>query len=454
MTNSSFKLRIFLFLIGMTSIYPSAAQNTNFNNLLDSAKWQNLFPRRAGIQEDHNQGYTDDFYSFNNFKQALEDMSDYLVTIRTKNNNGIWISVKKKSTNITYDYFGNESSWNTADGESFEMEVDFQDFINRNDSVNNKRELSAFLANISKETTGGWQYPVDSSALYGAYCNWGLYYVKELGYDSMDKGAYSDASVDYPAVDTVGYYGRGPIQLSWNYNYGQFSKFLFNDKNILLENPDTIAQDGVLAFKSAIWFWMMPQCPKPSCHQVMHNLWQPKEDTYIAGKMYKKGFAHTNNIINGGLECRHTSTPEFSLKVELRSQLYKYYLAILGLSDSQIALEDTYDYTTICNDFDSSAMEAYQNCSLDEIATDIDLKSINLNIFPNPVSDQINISFENSGNYSLTIFNISGQKVFSQININNNISIDASILNSGLYILRVFDNVSNYSLYNKRILIL
>jgi hypothetical protein len=129
-------------------------------------------------------------------------------------------------------------------------------------------------------------------------------------------------------------------------------------------------------------------------------------------------------------------------------------LAILGLSDSQIALEDTYDYTTICNDFDSSAMEAYQNCSLNEIATDIDLKSINLNIFPNPVSDQINISFENSGNYSLTIFNISGQKVFSQININNNISIDASLLNSGLYILRVFDNVSNYSLYNKRILIL
>ena len=198
----------------------------------------------------------------------------------------------------------------------------------------------------------------------------------------------------------------------------------------------------------------MPQCPKPSCHQVMHNLWQPKEDTYSAGKMYKKGFAHTNNIINGGLECRDTSTDEFFKKVELRSKLYKYYLAILGLSDSQIALEDTYDYTTICNDFDSSAMEAYQNCSLDEIATDIDLKSINLNIFPNPVSDQINISFENSGNYSLTIFNISGQKVFSQININNNISIDASLLNSGLYILRVFDNVSNYSLYNKRILIL
>ena len=125
MINSSFKFRILLFLFVVTFIYPTVGQNTIFKNLLDSTKWQNLFPRRAGIQDDHNQGYTHDFYSFNNFKQALDEMSDYLVTIRTKNNNGIWISIKRKSTNVAYDYFGNESSWNAAYGESFEMEVDF-----------------------------------------------------------------------------------------------------------------------------------------------------------------------------------------------------------------------------------------------------------------------------------------------------------------------------------------
>lgn len=447
-------LRLFALLLSVVIVNFSVAQSINIENLLDSTKWENLFPQRAGIQENHNQGYSHDFYSYSNFKQALEDMSDYLVTIRTNNNYGVWISVKRKSTNLSYDYYGDESSWTDAQGESFVMEVDFQDFLNRNDSINNKRELSAFLANISKETTGGWQYPVDSSALYGAYCNWGLYYVKELGFETMNLGSYSDASAIYPAVDTVGYYGRGPIQLSWNYNYGQFSKFLFNDKNILLQNPDTIAQDGVLAFKSAIWFWMMPQCPKPSCHQVMHDLWQPAENIYTSDKMYKKGFAHTNNIINGGLECRETSTPEFSLKVELRSQLYKYYLAVVGLSDSQIALEDTDNYTTVCNDFESSAMESYQNCSLKEVITGIDFKSSNFHIFPNPVSNQINIRFENSSDYSITILNVNGQKVYNKFNVNSSISIDASAFKSGVYVVRIFDNISNYSLDNQRILVL
>lgn len=37
----------------------------------------------------------------------------------------------------------------------------------------------------------------------------------------------------------------------------------------LLNQPDLVAQDAVLAFKTALWFWMTPQFPKPSCHDVM-----------------------------------------------------------------------------------------------------------------------------------------------------------------------------------------
>ena len=59
----------------------------------------------------------------------------------------------------------------------------------------------------------------------------------------MDKGAYSDASADYPAVDAVCYYGRGPIQLSWNYNYGQASHFIYGDKTVLLNDPDAVSSD-------------------------------------------------------------------------------------------------------------------------------------------------------------------------------------------------------------------
>lgn len=36
-----------------------------------------------------------------------------------------------------------------------------------------------------------------------------------------------------------------------------------------LNNPEIVASDPVIAFKTAIWFWMTPQSPKPSCHDVM-----------------------------------------------------------------------------------------------------------------------------------------------------------------------------------------
>lgn len=236
--------------------------------------------------------------------------------------------------------------------------------LKRVSTVNNKRELAAFLANISKETTGGWQTPVGGGSA-GDYAQWGLYFVHEVGYSSTTSaGTYSQAHAEYPPNANKGYYGRGPIQLSWNYNYGQFSKFIFNDKNVLLNNPDTIQKDGVLAFKSAIWFWMMPQCPKPSCHQVMHDLWLPVTGEYSANKMFKKGFAHTNNIINGGLECRMGSSAAFTAKVALRSDLYKFYLGIAGFNATQIAAENTGNNTTLCYESSSNAMQDYVNCAV------------------------------------------------------------------------------------------
>ena len=54
-------------------------------------------------------------------------------------------------------------------------------------------------------------------------------------------------------------YFTGPIQLSYNYNYGLFSKEYFGDKMVLLNDPDKVKKDGELAFISALWFWMTPQ---------------------------------------------------------------------------------------------------------------------------------------------------------------------------------------------------
>ena len=70
-------------------------------------------------------------------------------------------------------------------------------------------------------------------------------------------------SVDfYPSSPAEQYFGRGPIQLSWNYNYGAFSKALvestYDSKMFLLENPSEAASNGYVAFTAGLWFWMTP----------------------------------------------------------------------------------------------------------------------------------------------------------------------------------------------------
>lgn len=414
----------------------SIAQN-NVTNLLDSSDWNDLFPKRAGTTASHPQGYTIDFYSYDNFKTAVDDMSDYVIEIRKKP--GVWgelSTITKKSTNISYVYSDVDSWWHTNPTQEIVINVDFADFVNRSSQLNNKRELAAFLANISKETTGGW-HPIGSGHP-GDYADWGLYFVHEVGLtsSSCDPNVYNDTgNTEYPGTAGQCYFGRGPIQLSWNYNYGQFSKFLYNDVSVLLDNPDLVQQDGVLAFKSAIWFWMMPQCPKPSCHQVMHELWSPESGTYSQTKMYKKGFAHTNNIINGGLECRTMSSSAFTQKVVLRSELYKYYLSILGFLSSDIAAEDSGDYSTLCYESVTNAMEDYTSCNSNVLG--ISTNELNkLKIYPNPAKS--NFTIRNTHDItSIEIFNIIGKKIYDITPYKKEVFVDISTCSTGLYFVSV-----------------
>lgn len=436
------KVTLFYFytlILFLGLISPLRAQNNatqNVDNLLTSTQWNSLFPKRAGTYGVHPQGYTTDFYSYLNFKQAVTEMSDYLVQIRKKP--GVWgelTTVTKKSTNQTYNYSQVDSWWYTNPTPEVVINVDFAEFVSTNSLYNNKRELAAFLANISKETTGGWQTPVGGNSP-GDYAQWGLYFVHEVGYTSSNSaGTYSQASTEYPPNPAKGYYGRGPIQLSWNYNYGQFSKFLYNDVTVLLNNPDLVQQDGVLAFKSAIWFWMMPQCPKPSCHQAMQELWLAQTGEYNSTKMYKKGFAHTNNIINGGLECRNTSTAAFTQKVVIRSELYKYYLSILGLTPSEIALEDSGNYSTLCYENSSNAMQDYLSCSQVVLNTEnFDLHL--LEIYPNPGDNELFVNYSEVIN-SIEIYNAFGQKIKTYQPNSINVKLTTENLPSGFYLLKV-----------------
>jgi hypothetical protein len=234
---------------------------TNLEKLLTEKAWNELFPNRYGLDKKDARGKTKDFYSFEAFVAAAKA---------------------------------------------------FPLFLGEGDETTQKRELAAFLANIAQETTGGW------SEAPGGYFKWGLCYLEEQGHPLP---AYINAGDEtYKPVKGKKYYGRGPKQLSWNYNYGQFSQAWFGNKDTLLQNPDYLIQDPVVSFASAIWFWMAAQPPKPSCHNVMAGKWKPTDEDIKKGRL--PGFGTTLNIINGGEEC---GKPIISQKTKYRYEYYKYF---------------------------------------------------------------------------------------------------------------------------------
>ncbi|KAM3316222.1 hypothetical protein ACQJBY_034387 [Aegilops geniculata] len=151
------------------------------------------------------------------------------------------------------------------------------------DDATRRRELAAFFGQTSFVTTG--------------YC-----YVK----------AVNRASAPY--------YGRGPIQLTTEDNYRQAGRALGLD---LLRNPDLVSTDPVVAFKTAIWFWMTAPAPSPSCHAVMTGGWTPSAQDRGAGLL--PGYGMTTYILNGGTECNQTS----AAAQDRVNNYYKKYCDIL-----------------------------------------------------------------------------------------------------------------------------
>lgn len=220
----------------------------------------------------------------------------------------------------------------------------YPDFAASGSMEDNKRELAAWLGEMSQETTGGgcieptvegadgtcscsptW---CDSEA-DGGCARWGLCFVKEAG------GTYCSSNSVYPCQPGKEYKGRGPKQLSYNYNYGQFSEQFCGDKNILLQNPEWVAENPVLAWASSMWFWFtggacMPweRC-KPSCHDVFLGKKDMCPGDESAGRRH--GLGWVTNVINGGLECGGATDGKCDYRVHSRVRFYKHFCGILGV---------------------------------------------------------------------------------------------------------------------------
>ncbi|KAG2616286.1 hypothetical protein PVAP13_3NG195052 [Panicum virgatum] len=193
----------------------------------------------------------------------------------------------------------------------------FPGFGGDGDAATRKREVASFLAQISHETTGGWATAPD-----GPFA-WGLCFKEEIRPPSN----YCDASnTEWPSITCFpgkSYHGRGPIQLSWNFNYGPAGKALGFDG---LREPEVVATDPDVAFKTVLWFWMTPRAPKLSCHDVMVGRYRPSPGDLAANRA--PGFGLTTNIINGGIECGPSGN---AAPVADRIGFFRRYCGMLGV---------------------------------------------------------------------------------------------------------------------------
>uniref|UniRef100_A0A914X038 Glycoside hydrolase family 19 catalytic domain-containing protein n=1 Tax=Plectus sambesii TaxID=2011161 RepID=A0A914X038_9BILA len=198
---------------------------------------------------------------------------------------------------------------------------------NYSEIANTRRDVAAFFAHAVQETGENSadlyatmnKQDADNCFYRGGFFNWfeggptSAFLPNGQGHSPADgatcnnNGRYctSSAEIDYwyPCSSESGssgqfhgcYFGRGALQISYNYNYGQFQAWLQSRQiNVdLLSNPNLVItkMDPPLAMLASLWFYMTPQPPKPAMHDIvlgmpvkldglLYNLsWQPDWST-------------------------------------------------------------------------------------------------------------------------------------------------------------------------------
>ncbi|MBB4844487.1 putative chitinase [Paucibacter oligotrophus] len=156
-----------------------------------------------------------------------------------------------------------------------------------------RQEMAAFLANIAHESDSLKAVREYNQANYDHYC-------------SLAEGRSCAPGQQY--------YGRGPIQLSWNYQYLAAGQALGED---LWAEPDRVAREPKLAWQTAIWYWMSQPGPASvPAHQAM-----------VAGA----GFGASIRAINGALECDQAADSAAARQIARRIDFYRRAAALFNV---------------------------------------------------------------------------------------------------------------------------
>ncbi len=164
-----------------------------------------------------------------------------------------------------------------------------------------KAELAAFLGNTLHESDE-WKasreylicgdHKVVATETYCKPCDSGSFDWETftcggpgLVGEGLTYNGYCDHTIEPPAAcscddaltsetgDLEGYipaskvfFGRGAIQLSWNYNYIKASEALTGDSATFCEKPDLVATNPEYAWGAGIFFWMENLKEETTCH--------------------------------------------------------------------------------------------------------------------------------------------------------------------------------------------
>jgi hypothetical protein len=201
-------------------------------------------------------------------------------------------------------------------------------FANSSDSTIRKREAAAFLANMDLESGG--LTCIDEIDETGNYCDTSRSYGCPA---QIVKGTRScPGQTVYPTSGNPpsAYYGRGPLQMSWNFNYylaGQSfgTDLLTYPGNVSFESPKSVSNESEsssISWKTAVWYWMTQPGPGGlggNCHDAMMQ---------SGGS---GGFGETIKHINGAVECPSLGGSNTASR-DSRINKYKAFCDMLGVS--------------------------------------------------------------------------------------------------------------------------
>lgn len=154
-------------------------------------------------------------------------------------------------------------------------------------------QFCAAVAAYSKTKVGG-NPPTPSRKIYDAYMQYigstlplkeqAMFIANSIwetgGFQFVEEIACKTGSCTYGK-----YFGRGYIQLTWDYNYKKASQEIYKDDR-LVRNPELVAQpEG--AWRTAVWYWNKNVAPALKAANAV--------ETYKLGYSVK--------TINGALEC-------------------------------------------------------------------------------------------------------------------------------------------------------